>query len=68
MTSINEVPFTILGAILMDKSRRRSLIMSFGSQLWDATFAIQAILSRDLSEEYGPTLRKSHNFVNASRL
>ncbi|CAJ1951644.1 unnamed protein product [Sphenostylis stenocarpa] len=35
-------------------------IQSFGSQMWDAAFAIQAILSCDLSEEYGPTLRKAH--------
>jgi len=40
----------------------------FGSQLWDAALAIQAILSCDLSEEYGPTLRKAHHFVKASQV
>ncbi|KAG6725890.1 hypothetical protein I3842_02G053000 [Carya illinoinensis] len=43
-------------------------IQSFGSQMWDAGFAIQAILSCNLNEEYGPTLRKSHEFVKASQV
>lgn len=36
--------------------------------MWDAAFAIQAILSCNLSEEYGPTLRKAHDFVKASQV
>jgi len=36
--------------------------------MWDAAFAIQAILSCDVSEEYGPTLRKAHDFVKASQV
>lgn len=43
-------------------------LQSLGSQLWDATLAIQAIISCDLSEEYGPTLRKAHHFVKASQV
>ncbi|XP_028785794.1 lupeol synthase [Neltuma alba] len=43
-------------------------IQSFGCQTWDAAFAIQAILSCNLSEEYGPTLRKAHDFVKASQV
>ncbi|KAG6663891.1 hypothetical protein CIPAW_02G053700 [Carya illinoinensis] len=43
-------------------------IQSFGSQMWDAGFAIQAILSCNLNEEYEPTLRKSHDFVKASQV
>ncbi|KAL3825525.1 hypothetical protein ACJIZ3_021554 [Penstemon smallii] len=43
-------------------------MQSFGSQMWDAAFSIQAILSGNLSEEYGPTLRKAHNFVKASQV
>ncbi|KAG2668093.1 hypothetical protein I3760_15G143800 [Carya illinoinensis] len=43
-------------------------IQSFGSQMWDAGFAIQAILSCNLNEEYGPTLHKSHDFVKASQV
>ncbi|PRQ35861.1 putative lupeol synthase [Rosa chinensis] len=41
---------------------------SFGSQMWDAAFAIQAILSCDLNEENGTTLRKAHDFVKASQV
>ncbi|XP_027358215.1 lupeol synthase isoform X3 [Abrus precatorius] len=43
-------------------------IQSFGSQMWDAAFAIQAILSCSVSEEYGPTLKKAHDFVKASQV
>ncbi|KAI3443472.1 hypothetical protein Pfo_000137 [Paulownia fortunei] len=43
-------------------------MQSFGCQMWDAAFAIQAILSANLAEEYGPTLRKAHNFVKASQV
>ena len=41
-------------------------MQSFGYQMWDASFAIQAILSCNMNEEYGSTLRKSHEFVKAS--
>ncbi|KAM4087882.1 hypothetical protein ACB094_07G029400 [Castanea mollissima] len=37
-------------------------------QMWDAGFAIQPILSCNLNEEYGSTLRKSHEFVKASQV
>ncbi|KAH6779223.1 cycloartenol synthase 1 [Perilla frutescens var. hirtella] len=43
-------------------------MQSFGCQMWDAAFAIQAILSANLSEEYGPTLKKAHDFVKASQV
>nr|XP_043635331.1 lupeol synthase-like isoform X1 [Erigeron canadensis] len=43
-------------------------VQSFGSQTWDATLAIQAILSNNLAEEYGPMLKKAHNFVKASQV
>jgi squalene cyclase len=41
-------------------------MQSFGSQMWDVGFDIQAILSYNLNEEYWPTLRKAHEFVNAA--
>nr|AZS32327.1 oxidosqualene cyclase [Lagerstroemia speciosa] len=43
-------------------------MQTFGSQMWDEAFAIQAIMSSNLSEEYGPTLRKAHDFVKASQV
>lgn len=43
-------------------------IQSFGCQMWDAAFAIQAILACNVNEEYGPTLRKAHDFVKASQV
>ncbi|KAJ9548501.1 LOW QUALITY PROTEIN: hypothetical protein OSB04_021044, partial [Centaurea solstitialis] len=43
-------------------------MQSFGSQMWDAAFAIQAILSCNLAEEYGPTLKKAHDFVKSSQV
>ncbi|KAK8707331.1 hypothetical protein V6N13_058392 [Hibiscus sabdariffa] len=43
-------------------------MQTFGSQMWDAALAIQAIMSSDLSKYYGPTLRKAHDFVKASQV
>ncbi|TYH66679.1 hypothetical protein ES332_D06G139800v1 [Gossypium tomentosum] len=43
-------------------------MQTFGCQMWDAAFAIQAIMSSDLSEEYGSTLRKAHDFLKASQV
>ncbi|KAK6944653.1 Squalene cyclase, C-terminal [Dillenia turbinata] len=39
-----------------------------GSQLWDCAFAVQAIISANLVEEYGPTLRKAHMFIKNSQV
>lgn len=36
--------------------------------MWDAAFAIQAIIACNLNEEYGPTLRRAHEFVKASQV
>ncbi|KAL5540144.1 hypothetical protein UlMin_042368 [Ulmus minor] len=41
---------------------------SFGSQMWDAGFAVQAIISCNLNEEYGPMLQKAHEFIKASQV
>nr|XP_025887793.1 lupeol synthase isoform X2 [Solanum lycopersicum] len=41
---------------------------SFGCQTWDAVFSIQAILSSDVAEEFGPTLKKANNFLKASQV
>nr|AUD09561.1 onocerin synthase 2 [Ononis spinosa] len=43
-------------------------IQGFSSQTWDAAFAIQALLSCNVSDEYGPTLRKAHDFLKASQV
>ncbi|KAB1212427.1 Lupeol synthase [Morella rubra] len=43
-------------------------IQNFGTQIWDAAFAVQAILSCNLNAEYGPTLRKAYEFLNASQV
>ncbi|XP_027337244.1 cycloartenol synthase-like [Abrus precatorius] len=39
-----------------------------GSQLWDTAFAVQAIISTNLIEEYGPTLKKAHTFIKNSQV
>ncbi|XP_024028379.1 cycloartenol synthase 2 [Morus notabilis] len=39
-----------------------------GSQLWDASFAVQAIISTNLINEYGSTLRKAHTFIKNSQV
>nr|QUJ17883.1 cycloartenol cynthase [Bupleurum chinense] len=39
-----------------------------GSQLWDTAFAVQAIISTNLIEQYGPTLKKAHLFIKNSQV
>lgn len=39
-----------------------------GSQLWDTSFAAQAIMSTDLVKEYSTTLRKAHEFIKTSQV
>ncbi|KAL3642846.1 CRISPR-associated protein 1 [Castilleja foliolosa] len=39
-----------------------------GSQLWDAAFAVQAILSTNLVEEFGQTVRRAHTFIKNSQV
>lgn len=36
--------------------------------MWDAAFAIQAIIACNLNEDYGPMLRKAHDFAKASQV
>nr|UAK14941.1 cycloartenol synthase [Cucumis sativus] len=38
-----------------------------GSQLWDTAFAVQAIMSTKLVEEYGTTIRKAHKYMKDSQ-
>ena len=39
-----------------------------GSQLWDTAFAVQAIISTNIAEEYGQTLRKAHEYIKDSQV
>ncbi|PKI37578.1 cycloartenol synthase 2-like isoform X2 [Punica granatum] len=39
-----------------------------GSQLWDVTFAVQAILSTGLVHEYGTMLKKAHGFIKNTQI
>ncbi|GKC66072.1 dammarenediol II synthase-like protein, partial [Tanacetum coccineum] len=39
-----------------------------GSQLWDCAFATQAIISSNMPEEYGDTLRKANFFLKESQI
>ncbi|XP_045819042.1 cycloartenol synthase-like [Trifolium pratense] len=39
-----------------------------GSQLWDTAFAAQAIISANLIDEFGPTLRKAHAYIKNSQV
>lgn len=39
-----------------------------GSQLWDASFAVQAFISTELTDEYSSTLRKAHMFIKNSQV
>ncbi|KAI3790574.1 hypothetical protein L2E82_03708 [Cichorium intybus] len=39
-----------------------------GSQLWDAVFAVQAIIATNLVDEYGSVLQKAHSFIKNSQV
>ncbi|KAB2060807.1 hypothetical protein ES319_A10G044200v1 [Gossypium barbadense] len=39
-----------------------------GSQFWDAVLATQAIISSNLTDEYGSTLRKANEFIKMSQI
>lgn len=39
-----------------------------GSQLWDTAFAVQAIMSTNHTEQYGPILRRAHEYIKNSQV
>ncbi|XP_068641549.1 cycloartenol synthase 2-like [Aristolochia californica] len=39
-----------------------------GSQLWDTAFAVQAIISTNLTEEFGSILKKAHQYIKNSQV
>ncbi|KAJ4879374.1 Amyrin synthase LUP2 [Raphanus sativus] len=43
-------------------------VQSFGSQLWDTSLAIQALLASDLSSEISDVLMKGHDFIKRSQI
>ena len=43
-------------------------MQSFGSQLWDTCFTIQAFLASDLTNEIGPALARGHDFIKKSQV
>ncbi len=43
-------------------------MQSFGSQLWDTSLTIQALLVSDLTNEIGPILVKGHEFLKKSQV
>ncbi|KHG26534.1 Lupeol synthase [Gossypium arboreum] len=43
-------------------------MQSFGSQVWDASLVLQAMLASNLSNEIGPTLMKGHSFLKNSQV
>ncbi|PHT52266.1 Beta-amyrin synthase [Capsicum baccatum] len=43
-------------------------MQSCGSQTWDASFAIQALLASEMNDEISDTLRKGHDFIRTSQV
>ncbi|KAG8656206.1 lupeol synthase isoform X2 [Manihot esculenta] len=43
-------------------------MQSFGSQIWDTSFALQGLIASNLFDEIGPTLEEGHNFIKNSQL
>ncbi|KAF6167356.1 hypothetical protein GIB67_043217 [Kingdonia uniflora] len=43
-------------------------VQSFGSQMWDTGFGVQALLASNLHEEITHTLKKGHDFIKQSQV
>ncbi|KAJ4957763.1 hypothetical protein NE237_024874 [Protea cynaroides] len=43
-------------------------MQTFGSQLWDTCFSVQALLASNLRDEIGPTLKKAHDYIKKSQV
>ncbi|KAJ4844509.1 hypothetical protein Tsubulata_006351 [Turnera subulata] len=43
-------------------------MQSFGSQEWDAGFAVQALLASNLTDEIGEVLKRGHDFIKKSQV
>ncbi|CAM8893843.1 unnamed protein product [Rhodiola kirilowii] len=43
-------------------------MQTFGSQLWDTAFTIQALLASNMADEIGMTLAKGHDFIKKSQV
>ncbi|XP_048333084.2 beta-amyrin synthase 1-like [Ziziphus jujuba] len=43
-------------------------LQSFGSQTWDASLSIQALLAANVSNEIAPILKKAHEFLKMSQV
>nr|XP_043619471.1 dammarenediol II synthase-like [Erigeron canadensis] len=43
-------------------------VQTFGSQLWDCVFATQAIISSNMPEEYGDSLKKANFYIKESQI
>lgn len=41
---------------------------SFGSQVWDTSLALQALIASNLSDETGPALKEGHSFIKNSQV
>ena len=43
-------------------------VQSFGSQSWDCSLAVQALLAGNINDEIAPVLRKAHEFLKMSQV
>lgn len=43
-------------------------MQTFGSQSWDASLSLQALLATNLADEIGPALAKGHDFLKKSQV
>lgn len=43
-------------------------MQSFGSQSWDCSLAVQALLAGNINDEIAPVLKKAHEFLKMSQV
>lgn len=59
---------------MLEKSEMLTWVYDFvlqgynGSQLWDVSLAVQAILATNLAGEFAPMLKKAHSFIKNSQV
>ncbi|XP_031254808.1 beta-amyrin synthase-like [Pistacia vera] len=43
-------------------------IQTFGSQVWDTSLGLQALIATNLIDEFGPTVAKGHHFLKKTQI
>ena len=73
---VTSIHIYIWSYVLKDIARNKRIVtmiyaifmQSFGSQSWDTSFTIEALLASDLINEIGPVLARGHDYIKKSQV